>query len=102
MQQVIETLDRICTHNEIATVLKEAAAREKTVQMQSGGISLADQGLSTRAWNILRHIAFLDCVAPVAGAMAPLMPPPSFYTAQHGVSLDFLMKALNTKNRLAA
>lgn len=92
----------MCTHNDLAAVLQQAAAREKTVQTQSAGTSLADRGLTTRAWNILRHIAFLDCVAPVAGAMAFLMPPPSFHTTQHGVSLDFLMKALNTENRPAA
>lgn len=92
----------MCIHNELATVLQQAAAREKIVQTQSGGTSLADRGLTTRAWNILRHIAFLDCVAPVAGAIASLMPPPSFHTTQHGVSLNFLMKAMNNDNRLAA
>lgn len=91
-----------CNHDELATVLQHAAAREKATQARRGVISLCDRDLTTRAWNILRRLAFLDCVAPVAGASAPVMPPPSFDVTQHGVSLDFLMKTLNNENRLEA
>ncbi|KAJ4407631.1 hypothetical protein N0V82_009882 [Gnomoniopsis sp. IMI 355080] len=98
VQQVIRVLDWDTVSGELVPVLQHAAARECFVQAQCSETSLRDRGLTTRAWNILRRFTFLDCSMPVAAALAPMMPPPSFQMTQYGVSLDFLMETSKKGN----